>query len=109
MLERFVVIMYCRTSDDVHVSPVSMTLFSRMSRNNENIPPTVAAVDEHVKRAVHQAAHIWDQSLQLQPLVPNPTDWGWERTNDIYQPGWTTLLVAEQACYCMQMLKVMPG
>ena len=37
--ERFVVVKYCRTSDDMHVNTARMTLFSQMSRNFENIPP----------------------------------------------------------------------
>ena len=43
--ERFVVLVYCRTSDDMHVNTARMTLFSQMSRNFENIPPTQAALD----------------------------------------------------------------
>ena len=44
-LERFGVLMYCRTSDDMHVNTDRMTLFSQMSRNIENIPPTQAVLD----------------------------------------------------------------
>jgi hypothetical protein len=76
-LEHFVVIMYSRTSDDVDVNTARMTLF-------DNIPPTRAALEEHIKRATYQAGHIWGQTLQLQPLVPSPSDWGWE--------------IAEKAC-----------
>ena len=42
-LERFVGLMYHRTSDDVHVSTVRMNLFSRKSRSIEHISPTQTA------------------------------------------------------------------
>ena len=45
-LERFVVLMYYRTSGDMHVN--TMTLFSQISRNIDNIPPTRAALDQPI-------------------------------------------------------------
>ena len=52
-LERFVVIMYCRTSDDEDVNSARMTLFTRNSRSIDNIPPTKAALEEHIKSRKH--------------------------------------------------------
>ena len=80
------------------VNSARLTLFTRMSRNIDNNPPTKAALEEHIKRAVCQAGHIWGQTLQLQPLLPSPSDWGWEKVEDNYKPKWTTLPVAENAC-----------
>ena len=98
-LERFVVLMYCRTSDETDVNMVRMTLFSKMSRNIENIPPTRVALEQHIRRASYQAGHIWGQSLEMQPAIPNATDWGWETCQTAgYIPKWTTLPVAETAC-----------
>ena len=75
-LERFVVIMYCRTSGDMNVNTAWMTLFSQMSRNIDNIPPPQAALDQHIKRSSYQAGHVWGQSLEVQPELPDVTDWG---------------------------------
>lgn len=97
-LERFIILMYSRTSDDVNVNTARMTLFSKMSRSIDNIPPTKAALEEHIKRAAYQAGHIWGQTLKPQPLVPNPNDWGWEVSENGYKPHWTTLPIAEKAC-----------
>ena len=77
-LERFVVLMYCRTSDDMHVNTARMTLFSKMSRTIENIPPTQAALEQHIRRSSYQSGHVWGQSLDVQPVLPDVTDWGWE-------------------------------
>lgn len=98
-LERFVVLMYCRTSDEMCVDVARMTLFSKMSRNIENIPPTRAALEQHIMRSSYQSGHVWGQSLELQPAIPNVTDWGWETSTTAgYIPNWTTLPVAEAAC-----------
>ena len=56
--ERFVVLVYCRTSDDMHVNTTWMTLFSKMSSNIENIPPTQAALDQHIKSSSYQSGHV---------------------------------------------------
>ena len=92
------VIMYCRKSDDENVSTARMTLFTRNSRSIDNIPPTKAALEEHIKRATYQAGHIWGQSLQLQPQLPSPAEWGWEKSGKDFRPIWTMLPIAEKAC-----------
>ena len=55
--ERFVAFMqaYCRTRDDMHVNTARITLFSQMSRNIDNIPPTQATLDQHIKRSSYQS------------------------------------------------------
>ena len=73
--ERFVVIMYCRTSGDMNVNTAWMTLFSQMSRNIDNNPPPQAALYQHVKRSSYQSGHMWGQSLKVQPKLPDVTDW----------------------------------
>ena len=51
LLERFVVLMYDRTSECVEVNEARKHLFSQKSRTLENIPPTQAALKEHIKRS----------------------------------------------------------
>ncbi len=69
-LERFVVIMYCRTSGDMNVNTAWMRLFSQMSRNIDNIPPRQADLDQHFKRSSYQSGHVWGPSLEVQPELP---------------------------------------
>lgn len=58
VLERFVVIMYSRTSPHQDVNHARQSMFSQGTRSIESIPPTQAALEQHVKRAVFQAGHV---------------------------------------------------
>ena len=99
-LERFVVLVYCRTSDDMHVNKARMTLFSKMARTIENIPPTKAALEQHTRISSYQSGHVWGQSLNVQPVLPDVTDWGWETSQTAdYIPKWTTSPISEIACH----------
>ena len=49
VLERFVVLLYDRTSDQVSVNDSRKQLFTQKSRSLENLPPTQAALVEHIK------------------------------------------------------------
>ena len=76
-IERFVTLMYDRTSTEVNVNDARMKLFCRKGRALEAIPPTQAALLQHTKRAVYQAGHCWGQTLLVRPHLPSPTEWGW--------------------------------
>lgn len=54
-LERFVVLIYDRTSACLDVNEARKQLFTQRSRLLENIPPTQAALRQHIRRAMHQA------------------------------------------------------
>lgn len=97
-LERFVVLIYDRTSACVGVNEARKHLFTRKSRSLENIPPTQAALRQHIKRAMYQA-HVWNLALVIRPQLPSPSDWGWVNSDDGWQPLWTTLPEASQSCY----------
>ena len=61
-----------------------------MSRNIENIPPTQAALDQHIKRSSYQSGHVWGQSLEVHPELPDVTDCRWETPQTAgYIPKWT--------------------
>ena len=67
-IERYVVLLYQRTSALSHVTEARKQLFAQNSKI-ENIPPTLHALEQHVKRAVCQAGHIiWGQSLIGEPV-----------------------------------------
>ena len=75
-IERYVVLLYQRTSSLSHVNGARKQLFAQ-NRNMENIPPTLHALEQHVKRAVYHAGHIWGQSLIGEPEVPSPDGREW--------------------------------
>ena len=45
------------------------------SRTLETIPPTKAALEQHIKRASYQA-RCWSQALAQNSQLPSPSDWG---------------------------------
>ena len=64
----------------------------------QSIPPTKAALEEHVKRAVYQGGHMWGQVLVSTPELPSPCKWGWSKTSEgDYEPFWTCLPDAGQS------------
>lgn len=91
-LERYVVLIYDRTSDEVEVNAARQILFARKNRNMDAIPPTKGALTEHAKRAAYQAGYVWGQSLVLSPVLPSPSDWGWVMKEGLgWSPYWTKL------------------
>lgn len=97
-LERFVVLLYDRTSTKTAVNDARKQLFIQKGRQFDNIPPTRAALLEHVKRAAYQAGHIWGQALIPCPGVPSPQDWGWTFDDGLWRPLWSTLPEVMRSC-----------
>ena len=59
-LERFVVIMYDRSSNVTTVNKARLDLYARKQRQYDLIPPTQAALKELAKRA----GYVWGQALE---------------------------------------------
>ena len=99
ILERYVTIMYDRTSTCVKVNDVRRDLFARKGRDIEAIPPTSDALRQHAKRSTYQAGHCWGNSLVPSPPFPCPSEWGWVKVaNDMWAPLWMTIpLTCDQA------------
>ena len=66
-IERFVILLYDRNH------PMLSVL---------SIPPTNAALEEHLKRAVYQGGHVWGQMLVPTPELPSPCKWGCSKTSE---------------------------
>ena len=58
VIERFVVLLYVRTSAIMEVNQARKDLFSEKAGNLENIPPTRVALEQHTMRAGFQVAYI---------------------------------------------------
>lgn len=78
VLERFVVVLYDRTSEHTSVDAARYDLFDK-GRPLDKIPPTLGALEQHIRRAVYQGGHIWGQMFIRSPERPCPGDWGWHR------------------------------
>jgi len=99
VLERFVLLMYNRTSTEMKVNEAWKQLFSQKSRSIDGIPPTPAALVEHMKRAAYQAGYLWAQMFVAVPNLPSPSEWGWVQTaNGGLEVKWTALPEASHAC-----------
>ena len=98
-LERFVVLLYDRTSSQEYVNGAWKQLFPQKGRASDGLPPTQAALLQYTKRAAYQAGHYWAQTMIATPELPSPSEWGWNiNENDVWKICWTTLPDATQAC-----------
>eukprot|EP00745_Piridium_sociabile_P014857 TRINITY_DN21914_c0_g2_i3.p1 TRINITY_DN21914_c0_g2~~TRINITY_DN21914_c0_g2_i3.p1 ORF type:complete len:617 (-),score=120.53 TRINITY_DN21914_c0_g2_i3:145-1995(-) len=98
LVERCVVLLFDKTSNDLDVNSARKYLFTKKGRQIEHVPPTSAALLQHVKRAVYQGGHIWGQASLPAPDLPDPSNWGWEQVNGQWQPFWTHLPQASKSC-----------
>ena len=98
LLERFVVLMYDRTSEATEVNYARRQLFTHKSRTLENIPPTQAALKQHINRTCYQA-NCWNQALDLDPGMPEPSDWGLAKEPSAWQPIGTIPPEASKSCH----------
>src|SRR5437867_3632800 len=85
-IERFVILLYDRTSTSTDINKARKKLLANKN-NVQLIPPTKAALEQHVKRATYQGCHVWGQTLTPWLELPIPTNWGWMKTTDgLYEP-----------------------
>ena len=96
-IERFVRICYNRVSELHSVNAERKFLFTKKGRDISSIPPSQAALHEHVKRVVYQGGHCWGKTLNLQQNLPDPSHWGWKKSNGKWIPVWTTIDQASRA------------
>ena len=103
LLEKFIVMMYDRSSSAEAVDDARLELFARKQRSYEAIPPTRAALVQHIKQtkpssAAYQAGCIWSQALVCQPNAESPAEWGWKQEGDNWNIIWSALSPVAQSC-----------
>ncbi|CAG9823856.1 unnamed protein product [Phaedon cochleariae] len=101
-IQLFTVMMYDVTSQTETVNECRRVLYTQKNRSVENIPPTEGALRQHLRRAMLQS-RIWIKCLELQPYIPNATNWGWKSSNlesqdETIEPLWTVLPQASDEC-----------
>ncbi len=94
-IERFVVLMYSKGCGAAGVNEARHRLFTTGSRSLENIPPTQAALFQHVKRALLQASFYWSEAISVQQDIPHFSEWGWHK---YVTSTWQHLSDASVAC-----------
>ena len=95
-LERFTVLLYNTKSNLLTTNECRRDLFCK-GRMIDNIPPTSAALTNHVHRAAYIAGHVWGQCLVPMQNLPSPEDWGWRFVMNKLVPNWTSLPEASHA------------
>jgi len=79
IIQRFVVLMYDRSSCKMTVNGLRKHLFTKKCRTMEGLPPTEAALLQHTKRAALQSGYCWNRCLQSQQSLPSPSQWGLDK------------------------------
>ena len=59
------------------VNETRKILFTQKGRSLELIPPTRAALLQHVQRAVYQGEYCWGQATTPMAVLPSPSEWEW--------------------------------
>ena len=101
-IETFVIRLYSKTCNTNDVNEARKILFARENRQIENIPPTRAALKQHLYRSILQASK-WNKALEKMPIIGDPSLWGWYKENDSFVPYWTNL--PEAANVCRELIK----
>ena len=78
VIQRFVVLMYAKTSDLLTVNSERMDMFFKKNQNLDIIPPTENALLQHCKRAIYQTG-VWSRCLEPNQNLPSPSNFGWKR------------------------------
>ena len=98
ILQKFVVMMYDKSSTATGVNNARLDMFARKQRPYQAIPPTRSALLQHIKRDPYQAGCIWSQSTLRQPETQSPADWGWAKNGDLWNVVWTMLPPIVESC-----------
>ena len=97
-LERFVIIMYDRSSSATDIDSVRLDMFAHKQKSYYAIPPTNAALEYHIKRASYQAGCIWGQATTRQMEILRPSEWGWKQQDNSWQIVWKSLPPVAESC-----------
>jgi hypothetical protein len=97
LLERYVVLLFDKTSSTSDINEARKIIFTNKAQTLENLPPTRGALQQHVRRASLQA-RLWSNALSALPIIEDPSQWGWVKTEDGWQPHWSDLPEASKVC-----------
>ena len=102
-IEAFTVKLYCKNTECKSVNAARRHMFTHSLQSLDRIPPTKAALYQHVKRSLLVSAYIWHCSLNRELNLPDPklNGWEWNDRLKIWVPYWTCLGDASTACALM--------
>ena len=93
IIQRYVILMYDRTSGIEDVNDCRKYLFTKNGRKIENCPPTKDALMQHVLRS-KLVSNTWINCMKSIHPEPAYEKWGWMLDDGNLKPRWTTLPIA---------------
>ena len=99
-IEHFVSLLFCKKSTDTSINSTRRRLFTVGLKTWDNIPPSLHALFQHVKRAQYVVCFQWKVSLTKNPEYVDPKAWGWQWNDRLQQfvPYWTELPDVSKGC-----------
>ena len=70
----FTILLYDRTVTSRSINEVRKNLFIHKGRQISGLPPTKAALQQHMKRAVLQGGHHWGCTMVPERQLPSPSE-----------------------------------
>lgn len=99
VIERFVALLYNRTSAIVEVNPARKDLFLKKAKSLEKTPTNTSRTGAiHNPSTFSRSIHL-GSSAPKQPVIPTPSTWRWEKEGISWKPKWMTLPQAKDTCY----------
>ncbi len=98
IFERFVILLYDHKSDLSSVNEARTEMFGNKQSSIVNIPPTLATLKQHVRRAVLQV-YDWIKVPECNSESRDNADRGWVKGHSGWTPFWSVLPEAIKACY----------
>ena len=89
-LEYFTILLYDRTATSRSINEVRKNLFIHKERQISGVPPTEAALQQHMKKSVLQGGHHWGCTTVPERQFPSPSEWGWTCPEQ-WRPLWSNL------------------
>lgn len=109
IIQRFVVLMYDSKSNSTLVNDFRWLLFKK-NTSIERIPPTLDALQQHIKRACLQSK-IYYQCIQKEIISDDRLEWGWQQNEENrLEPLWITIPISSEhknltSCKCTDNCK----
>ncbi|KAK3924125.1 putative ABC transporter ATP-binding protein YwjA [Frankliniella fusca] len=97
VLQNFVIKLYSPSRMYENLVACRRALFTKYSRQIDDLPPTIDSLLQHTRRAALQA-QIWRQAFQTKQILPLAIDWSWTQENGKWVPVWRTIPVAAESC-----------
>ena len=101
-LEKFTILLYDKTATSLSINEVRKNLFIHKGRPLSGLPPSKAALQQHMKRAVLQGGNYWGCTTLPERNLPSPSEWGWTCPEQ-WRPLWSHL--PEVSATCPELLK----